>query len=500
MLHQSVLEGNPELIHLERKKCARDKIHFINQWCLTFDPRRHPKHFPFELFPFQVELIEWIDDRYRLKENGLIEKSRDMGVSWIACAWSVHEWLFSSGFSVLFGSRKEDLVDDMTIDSLFGKMRYLIYHLPSFLRPEIRERTKTDRYLTLIHPATGNEIVGESANVGFGRGGRSSICFLDEFAHVQNSESVWASVSDNSDCIIPLSTPNGKGNQFAWLRHEAKIPTFSIHWSKHPLKSDAWYEKKKSEMKPWQIAQELDLSYERSVQARIYDRFDRRWHIADEVIECDPEMEQFITWDFGIADPTAILFGQITDLGEIEIWGELEIQGQDIDFFAPIVKGQRPGEWGLLSDETKKKILKLLAKYPQGLDLDIAHFGDHAGTARTANSKRSCKAALKEHGIHLQTSGKQTFDWRIECVDNILKPRFNSTQEEWYSILKVSPDCERFIDCMFNYKWDKEDAVSDHNLKPKHDWSSHLVTAFEFFVINRFPIRKTGGVRQEQIR
>lgn len=482
---------------MEYAMCRESVPHFVNTWGLTYDPRRQPKHFPFELYDFQKGILQWLEDRYRKKEGGLIEKSRDMGLTWLVCAWTIHHWLFESGFKALFGSRKEDLVDDKTIDSIFGKMRYMLYRLPAFLRPESAILQKNDRYMALQNPANGNEIGGESTNPGFGRGGRSSICFLDEFAHVQHSEAVWASISDNSDCVIPLSTPLGKSNQFAWLRHETKLPVLSIHWSQHPLKTREWYEARKTQMKPWQVAQELDLSYEKSLAGRVYSRFDRQFHIASAPIQYDPDAEQFVCWDFGHADPTAILWGQITLSGKIQIWQCFELPGQDIDFFIPISRGIIPLAADICTREDKEAILKALEKVPQGLI--ATHFGDQGGTQRTANSKRSCRDAMKESGIELKTSGKQTHDWRIECLDALLKLHVSQSTGQWYSIFEVSPDCTRLIDCLFNYVWDSED-LNRENLKPRHDWASHMVTALEFFAINRFPIRKSSGYREERIR
>jgi hypothetical protein len=499
LLNRIERDKKGELLELEM--CKRIPQHIINNWFLTFDPRKAPNHLPFNLYEFQDKAVDWITERYTNKENGLIEKSRDMGVTWIVCAWAVHRWLFDTGFVGLFGSRKEKLVDNKLPDSIFGKIRYLVYRLPPFLRPNISPESSEDAYMRIVNPENDNQLVGESANINFGRGARSSVCFLDEFAHVQNSEAIWASISENSDCVIPLSTPNGKGNEFSRLRHDTNIPVLTIHWKEHPLKDDDWYKKKKSESLPWQIAQELDLSYERSAKGKVYQRFSRQWHVADEVIYPYSGFEQFVCWDFGIADPTAIIWGQITTNGMIEIYQCYELTGWDIDFFKPISLGNRPKEYKHLSEEDQEYLDKILKKVPRN-NSDREDYGDHAGTARTANSKRSCKARLAEGRpkIKLKTSSRQSYDYRFECLDALLKLRHNMTTNKWYSIFKISPDCTRLIDCLNNYKWDAEDDVNDDKLKPKHDWASHMVTALEFFAINRFPIKKKPKHRSERIR
>ena len=58
-------------------------VAFINNWGMTFDPRAaevgKPTTMPFILFPKQAEFIEWLCSRWLNREDGLAEKSRDMG-------------------------------------------------------------------------------------------------------------------------------------------------------------------------------------------------------------------------------------------------------------------------------------------------------------------------------------------------------------------------------------------------------------------------------------
>lgn len=479
------IQHDSQLEQLEYELCRRDVVRFVNNWGWTYDPRRKERHFPFTLYPFQTEALTWITERYENRENGLIEKSRDMGVTWLTAAWLVHRFIFDEGFLGLVGSRKESYVDNKTISSVFGKMRYLLKRLPKFLAVQLKEETKEDSHMSLMNLAKGNIIQGESTNQSFGRGARSSICFLDEFAHIPSSELIWTAIVDNSNCVIPLSTPNGRSNQFADLRHKTPIKTLSIHWSQHPLKSNNWYEERKKEMKAWQIAQELDLSYDRSTAGRVYTRFERHYHVANEMLEWDyVAKEYFITWDFGIADPTAMLFGQITGTGEIQILECFELSDYDIEFFIPIAQKQLPVEISLLDKEVQDEIRAIVGRIPK--HVQFKHYGDHAGTARTVNSKRSARDRLSEHGIKLITSGHQAFDVRIGAVDNLLKLRPIDNGQKWFSPLQISPHCTKLIDALNNYQYDATER-SDSQLVPKHDWTSHMVSALEFFAINRFP-------------
>ena len=60
-------------------------IFFIENFGWTFDPRPHTPmpHLPFILFDYQKEGIKWIIDHIDRGYDGLVEKSRDMGISWV---------------------------------------------------------------------------------------------------------------------------------------------------------------------------------------------------------------------------------------------------------------------------------------------------------------------------------------------------------------------------------------------------------------------------------
>lgn len=502
---------DPKLRALEFQMCRYNVEHFINNWCWTFDPRENISNLPFTLYDYQKEALKWLDDRYNNKEVGVIEKSRDMGATWIVVVWALHKWIFDKGFTCLFGSKTEAAVDSQSIDSIFGKIRYLIYKLPQFLRPDMKVKISegkrdADSYLSIINPENHNELSGDSANSNFGRSGRRSIVFLDEAAYLEQSDRIWASVSEVANVIIPVSTPNGKGNMFYELRSKGTVPVLSLHWSQHPKKDKQWYEDKKKHMHDWQIGSELDLSYDNSKSGKVYKNFKRELHVSKEIIYAEPAFEHFCTLDFGIRDATVLIAGQIDIHGAVEIFGEFSITEFDIELFIYLIKGEKPPAhlWHLLSDIDRKKIANLGKKmFFDGsgnmLDLKRTIYGDHAGTARSSNNKRSVKDRLLSEGnIRLHTTSRQDYANRIQCLGNLFKLKENIVDGSMSSRFKVSPDCPLVIDSLNNYVWAGEPDSA--NQKPKHDIFSHAVTALEFFAIQRFPVAKTGSASVERIR
>ncbi|MBU2060063.1 MAG: hypothetical protein KKB38_20325 [Gammaproteobacteria bacterium] len=256
-----------------KEKAKRDIVFFVNQFCWTYDPRpeNFPNHFSFLTYPFQDDYLLRLEESYNNNKDFLTIKSRDMGVSWMILVWAVWHWLFDSSFNMLIGSRKEDLVDNFQLDSLFGKIDYCVRRLPKYLLPKDFEVKKHRTFCKLINPERENSIQGESANLEFSRQGRYSCCMLDEFAFWQFAESVWTATADSSPVRIVVSTPCGKNNKFYDLSKTETINKVSLHWSLHPYKTKEWYEDEKKRRTPREIAQELDMDFEASGAERVFD-------------------------------------------------------------------------------------------------------------------------------------------------------------------------------------------------------------------------------------
>lgn len=241
---------------------------FINDWGMTFDPRNAeiglPSTIPFALFPRQREYVDWVYDRWLKREDGLTEKSRDMGVSWLCVAIAVWMWRFHAGTVIGFGSRKEEYVDKIgDPKTLFWKVRQFIDLLPREFRPKGWNSEKHAPHMRILNPDNGSSIIGEAGD-NIGRGNRTSIYFKDESAFYEHADAIDAALSQTSNCKIDVSTPNGNGNAFYRKRHSGKIPVFAFHWTQDPRKDEAWYKKQCDILDPVIVAQEIDIDYNAS--------------------------------------------------------------------------------------------------------------------------------------------------------------------------------------------------------------------------------------------
>lgn len=263
------MRAQPEIVHRLKDYYAGNPADFINDWGMTFDPRLAERGLrtvvPFILFPKQREFIGWLLQRWLQREDGLVEKSRDMGLSWLTVGFAAWMMLFKTGTVVGFGSRKESYVDQIgNPASLFWKVREFINLLPAEFQPEGWDATKHAPFMKIQNPENGSFITGEAGD-NIGRGNRTSIYFVDEAAFLEHPESADAALSQTSNCRLYVSTPNGAGNPFYRRAHDGKTKKFVFDWRDDPRKDEAWYEKQKATLDPVVLAQEVDRSYTASV-------------------------------------------------------------------------------------------------------------------------------------------------------------------------------------------------------------------------------------------
>ncbi len=239
-VHRKVLD-HPSYADIVKDACSRDPLFFINGFTYTHDTRREPfSKLPFILYPFQeegvLEIISAINDH-----DLLIEKSRDMGASWITLAAIFWCWRFRSGRDFLLGSRNDEYVDKSgNPKALFQRLDFLLDTLPIWLIPigfnKGEHRTKSH----LENPENGSVIDGEATTENFSAGDRRSAILLDEFAKVKTGHQILSATMPATNCRLFNSTPLGTANAFYDLTR-TNIKKLRLHWSSHPIKSRGLY-------------------------------------------------------------------------------------------------------------------------------------------------------------------------------------------------------------------------------------------------------------------
>jgi len=451
----------------ERKENpAEGCIFFIENFCWTYDPRSKNKNLPVVLFEYQRDAVRYIVQHIDRGENFLIEKSRDMGISWLIVYVFLWYWLFRDGTNLLLGSYKEKLVDDgVNQDALFGKLEYAIKNMPKWLLPRRFDVGKHRNKLKLINPENNNIISGDTMNPQFGRGARKTAIFYDELGFWEYAKDSWEAGADTTACQIANSTPNGKN--FYWKLRTSGMDVLSLIWKLHPLKDQQWYEFEKSRRTDEAIAQEIDLNYERSLEGRVYPE----WEPELGIYPYNPAYPVYVGADWGKEDGTAIIWAQIVE-NRLRIVDAFYKTGETIDFFVPFFTGIVP------SDDfryTKKELQKIDSHktWKRG-----TVFGDPAGRFTSSVSNQSVFSILKNAGIYVNHDDR----WKeFQTRKTAVKMRIRQGVE-----INKNEDTDYFNMCIEQSAYPKVKSLGMEEIrsvKPVHNWTSHHRSALEYLCL-----------------
>ena len=281
-------ETDPDYREAIRVACANSLLFWVNGFAWTYrqniieaDGRQHGINpdkdvadLPFITWPVQDALLEDIAYSIKNGQDLLIDKSREMGASWLIL--TAFHWFWQFHPNMHFGemSRTEDLVDQIdNPDTLFWKHRYLLQKQPGWLVPSY-----DDPRLRLVNYDTGSTIIGASTTGDVGQGGRKVAFLIDEAARIRQLEKVDAALADTTSCRLYNSTPSGPSH-FSRIKRTGKVRVFILHWSSHPEKgrgrrkvkdprtgvvkwSAPWYELQlKRRKSKREIAENLDIDH-----------------------------------------------------------------------------------------------------------------------------------------------------------------------------------------------------------------------------------------------
>lgn len=258
-----------------KARAAKDILFFINYFVTTYNPRVKPSLLPLILYPRQEECILWILDKYESGEFATIAKARYTGASWLATCVLAHKLLFEPDFKGAFASNKAESVDKIgSSDALFEKLVMVIQKLPSWMHSIDLDRDRKIRLLS--NPSMNSAIAGQSGR-DIGRGGRSSMVFVDEYAFVQFDEEALSALSEHTDCCIFISTPRGTNNKFYELCQNPNVDTFYYRWTSDPRRTQEWRDEQTRRFGEQIAAQELDVDFTAAIEGQF---IEHKWILA----------------------------------------------------------------------------------------------------------------------------------------------------------------------------------------------------------------------------
>lgn len=152
---------SPDLQAVEIALCKQNILHFFRNYLYTDKNQNlftgdEPSIIPFIPYPFQEELVTevWssimngtlpLDKRTDLT-NVFIEKSRQMGISWLIMAVFVYGFIFHNHKYHVISQKESDVDKIGDIRSLLEKARFMMANLPKWMLPAGYTKTTGTEY------------------------------------------------------------------------------------------------------------------------------------------------------------------------------------------------------------------------------------------------------------------------------------------------------------------------------------------------------------------
>ena len=487
---------NPDHQRIEDRKCAQSPAYWLTVWGVLYEPRRRKRirgtDTPFVPFPKQVALLQFfqqcLDTPDGPEVDGVVSKCRDVGASWIMCAFALWGWLYQDAWQVRLISRKKDLVESRSADSLFWKIDYLFHRLPEWMVPTKSEYNDVDLHFTNM--LNGNEISGESTTKKAVRGGRATWVGYDEAAFIEDFKHVWSGAQAVADSRFAVSTESLEAGIDFWnLSQNEKVPEqprrMVIDWWDNPTLDDQWLDKTRARY----LSSHDEAGFYREVLRNPFHGSDNyvypeaRNIVLSSDFGYNPQLPQYTSIDPGFRDDCAIVFLQTDPFtGLVHIIDSYSNSGKPADYYGSIITGlPESGEWSY--DAEAMRVMEWTRDRQRATTYGDMYGFNNLGATHDSFYSRLAKYnifvvrdRLKDGRIAQSTRNARTPRGRREALREIFpRLRFANT-----------PGAARVLEALEMHRYKESDrAVQAEEKTPLHDWTSHLVSALEFFAVNK---------------
>lgn len=178
----------------------------------------------------------------------------------------------------------------------------------------------------------------------------------------------------------------------------------------------------------------------------VYKEFDEQTQVKD--FNYDSNLPLHVAWDFGINDPTAMIWLQPYK-GELRVIDYYEARDVNISHFVQVLSSKPYGTVSM-------------------------HVGDVAGRSRNLVTGTSAVEELEKLGVFVRTNVIPNIPSQVRVAHKYVPRLF----------IKNCTETNRFVDVVNNYRYPdakRESAVNQSNEIPMHDQYSHGARAFEYY-------------------
>lgn len=295
------------------------------------------------------------------------------------------------------------------------------------------------------------ELKGADADPHSLRGVRVDFLVGDEVAYFRNWKTVWYDVLrptliDSEGKAILISTPQGFNFWYELYNvddTDYSSYTFSSYDNEYIPRTEL--DKLKGQYDEETFQQEIMARFVR-VSGMVY----KEWDINSlfKQIPYDENLPVHVTIDYGVNDPTAIIWLQKhgSELRAIDYY---EKANSDIAHHAQVINSKPYHTPELITADP------------------------YSGNARNMTTNTTPNDEFAKHGIHIRSPRKLDIPNQIRVAHKYMKN------------LYVDKSLERLRDCILNYRYPekKENILDQSNEKPIHDEYSHAMRALEYYFL-----------------
>lgn len=185
------------------EKASKDFCYFLDKFVYTHD--EHDPIEPTKKFPMK-DYIKQLAKIFVTEEKIIIEKSRQMMVSWIACAYALWIAMFHDGRRVFIQSKKEKDANE-----LLNRCKFIYDKLPEVTKNKYKQDPPAHCKMTWGKANSNIQAIPQGADVL--RQYTSSLIISDEMAFQEKSEEAYIAAKPTlvgGGQFIGISSPNFK--------------------------------------------------------------------------------------------------------------------------------------------------------------------------------------------------------------------------------------------------------------------------------------------------
>lgn len=197
-------------------KASEDFVYFLCKFVYTLD--EHDENNPIKKFPMEKEYLKELAEIITKEKLLLIEKSRQMLVTWICIAYCLWMAMFHQGKRVFIQSKKEHDADE-----LLNRAKFIYKHLPDLMKNQYKA-DEPMAYCVLRFGKLDSIIQATAQGADVLRQFTASLILSDEMAFQEKAEEAFIAAKPTitgGGQFIGVSSPNFK--EFFYLLKSDKI-------------------------------------------------------------------------------------------------------------------------------------------------------------------------------------------------------------------------------------------------------------------------------------